>query len=67
VFGMYLKTFEINWIYGLFLKGGLGVVVYFALTLLFLRPFPMPFVVLLLKRCLRIIGVKSVSESRDKL
>gem|GEM_PF-1282165 len=67
VFGMYLKTFEINWIYGLFLKGGLGVVVYFALTLLLLRPFPMPFVVLLLKRCLRIIGVKSVSESRDKI
>ncbi len=50
---LFIST-DLNWLLGLFIKGGFGVFIYLSLTLCFLRPFPVPYILITLKRFLKI-------------
>jgi O-antigen/teichoic acid export membrane protein len=53
--GIFIHSIGVNWLLGLFIKGGLGALIYLVLTLFILRPFPIPYIMVVLRRILRIV------------
>jgi O-antigen/teichoic acid export membrane protein len=40
--GIFIQSVSMNWLLGLFIKGGFGMIVYVLLSILFVRPYPLP-------------------------